>query len=179
VPVLDRGALREVGLAHDVCPYYLGSEMARWTDVAIGDYNYYFDGSAMLYALAQANGWRASVLVDEAHNMVSRARSMYSCELDRVSLRAARAAAPPLVKKALSKIARVWGEIDEAAPLPYQVLDAPGEKLLNALPTPPAPSTTSSPRTRAARSRPCSVSTSTPCSLRAWPNPSASIRCAT
>ena len=133
VPVLDRAALREVGLAHAVCPYYLGSEMARWTDVAIGDYNYYFDASAMLYALAQANGWRASVLVDEAHNMVSRARSMYSCELDRVSLRAARAAAPPTVKKALSKIARVWGEIDAAAPLPYQVLAAPGEKLLNAL----------------------------------------------
>lgn len=132
-PVLDRSTLREVGLAHEICPYYLGSEMARWADLAIGDYNYYFDGSAMLYALAQANGWRASVLVDEAHNMVARARSMYSCELDRVSLRAARAAAPPLVKKALSKIARVWGEIDAAAPLPYQVIDAPGEKLLNAL----------------------------------------------
>ena len=133
VPVLDRAALRELGLAHDVCPYYLGSEMARWTDVAIGDYNYYFDGSAMLYALAQANGWRASVLVDEAHNMVSRARSMYSCELDRAALRAARAAAPPLVKKALTKLARVWGEVDEAAPAPYQVLDTPGDKLLNAL----------------------------------------------
>ncbi|WP_082493759.1 ATP-dependent DNA helicase [Massilia sp. Leaf139] len=133
VPVLDRAALREVGLAHDVCPYYLGSEMARWADVAIGDYNYYFDGSAMLYALAQANGWRASVLVDEAHNMVSRARSMYSGELDRVALRAARAAAPPTIKKALSKVARVWGEIDAAAPAPYQVLDAPGDKLLGAL----------------------------------------------
>jgi Rad3-related DNA helicase len=133
VPVLDRTALRDVGLLHDVCPYYLGSEMARWTDVAIGDYNYYFDGSAMLYALAQANGWRASVLVDEAHNMVARARSMYSCELDRVALRAARAAAPPPVKKALSKLARAWGEIDEAAPLPYQVLEAPPDKLLTAL----------------------------------------------
>ena len=133
VPTLDRAALREIGLAHDVCPYYLGSEMARWTDVAIGDYNYYFDGSAMLYALAQANGWRASVLVDEAHNMVSRARSMYSCELDRTALRAAREAAPPLVKKALSKIARAWGEIDADAPLSYQVLGAPNDKLLTAL----------------------------------------------
>ncbi|MFC5512715.1 ATP-dependent DNA helicase [Massilia jejuensis] len=133
VPVLDRAALREVGLTHDVCPYYLGSEMARWTDVAIGDYNYYFDGSAMLYALAQSNGWRASVLVDEAHNMVARARSMYSCELDRAALRAARAGAPPPVKKALSKIARVWGGIDAAAPASYQVLAAPGEKLLDAL----------------------------------------------
>jgi Rad3-related DNA helicase len=133
VPVLDRAALREVGLAHDVCPYYLGAEMARWTDVAVGDYNYYFDGSAMLYALAQANGWRASVLVDEAHNMVARARAMYSAELDRAALRLARAGAPALVKKALTKVARVWGDIDAGAPAPYQLLPAPPEKLLTAL----------------------------------------------
>src|SRR5689334_7873966 len=51
-PLLDRGALRTIGLAHDVCPYYLGSEMARWSDMIVGDYNYWFDGGAMLYALA-------------------------------------------------------------------------------------------------------------------------------
>jgi DNA excision repair protein ERCC-2 len=133
VPVLDRAALREVGLAHGVCPYYLGSEMARWTDVAIGDYNYYFDGSAMLYALAQANGWRASVLVDEAHNTVSRTRSMYSAQLERTTLRAARAGAPELVKKTLAKVARAWGDMDANAGLPYQLLPAPPEKLLSAL----------------------------------------------
>ena len=133
VPVLDRAALREVGLAHDVCPYYLGSEMARWSDVVVGDYNYYFDGGAMLYALAQANGWRASVLVDEAHNMVARARAMYSSRIDRAALRLARAAAPAPVKKALTKLARAWGEIDAHAPHPYQVLPAPPEKFLAAL----------------------------------------------
>lgn len=134
VPVLDRAALREVGLAHDVCPYYLGGEMARWSDVIVGDYNYYFDGGAMLYALAQEQGWRASVLVDEAHNMVSRARSMYSGELDRALLRMARAAAPSeTVKKALTKVARAWGEMDAHAPAPYQLLATPPEKLLSAL----------------------------------------------
>jgi Rad3-related DNA helicase len=133
MPVLDRAALREVGLAHDVCPYYLGSEMARWSDVVIGDYNYYFDGGAMLYALAQANGWRASVLVDEAHNMVARARAMYSSRIDRAALRLARAAAPAPVKKALTKLARAWGEIDAQAPHPYQVLAAPPDKFLAAL----------------------------------------------
>ena len=133
VPVLDRAALREVGLAHDVCPYYLGSEMARWSDVVVGDYNYYFDGGAMLYALAQANGWRASVLVDEAHNMVSRARAMYSSQLDRTALRLARAAAPALVKKTLTKVARAWGEMDAQAPAPYQVLAALPEKFVSAL----------------------------------------------
>jgi DNA excision repair protein ERCC-2 len=134
-PVLDRAALREVGLAHQVCPYYLGSEMARWSDLVIGDYNYYFDGGAMLYGLTLANQWRVSVLVDEAHNMVARARSMYSAELDRAALRAARAAAPPVVKKALERIGRCWSELDKETAAPYQVLGELPDKLLTALQT--------------------------------------------
>jgi Rad3-related DNA helicase len=133
VALLDRDALREVGLAHDVCPYYLGSEMARWSDMVVGDYNYYFDGGAMLYALALTNGWKASVLVDEAHNMVSRARSMYSAELERTALRAARANAPDVVKKALERVGRAWTGVDKEAPAPYQVLPELPARLLDAL----------------------------------------------
>jgi DNA excision repair protein ERCC-2 len=133
VGVLDRAALREVALAHDVCPYYLGSEMTRWSDVIVGDYNYYFDGGAMLYGLAQANGWRVSVLVDEAHNMVARARSMYSCAIERVALKAAKAVAPPLLQKALDKLDRAWGALVKTNPAPYQVLPALPDKVLAAL----------------------------------------------
>lgn len=133
VGLLDREALRAIGLAHEVCPYYLGSEMARWTDMVVGDYNYYFDGSAMLYALALERGWNTSVLVDEAHNMVSRARSMYSVELARVGLRAARANAPEPVRKALERVGRAWTGVDKEAPAPYQVLPELPGKLLDAL----------------------------------------------
>ena len=133
VPVLDRAALREVALAHDVCPYYLGSEMTRWADLIVGDYNYYFDGGAMLYALALNNGWKTSVLVDEAHNLVSRARSMYSAQLDRSVLRLARANAPAAIKKALERIGRAWSGVNKAAAAPYQVLDGVPPKLVEAL----------------------------------------------
>jgi DNA excision repair protein ERCC-2 len=98
VPLLDRAGLREVGLAHDVCPYYLAGEMVRWVDLVVGDYNYWFDGGAMLFALAQERGWRVSVLADEAHNLVARARSMYTVALERPLLRAAQAIAPASVK---------------------------------------------------------------------------------
>lgn len=133
VQLLDRAAVREVALEHDVCPYYLGSEMARWADVVVGDYNYYFDGGAMLYALALNNGWKTSVLVDEAHNLVGRARGMYSAAIDRPLLRLARAGAPPLVKKALEKVGRAWTGVDKSAAAPYQVLDALPSKLVDAL----------------------------------------------
>jgi DNA excision repair protein ERCC-2 len=126
---LEREALREVALAHEVCPYYLGSEMAKWCDVVVGDYNYYFDLGAMLFGLTLANQWKVSVLVDEAHNLVSRARKMYSAELDRAALRAARAAAPSYLKGALDRVARSW----PLSGAPYEVLGAPSDKLLTAL----------------------------------------------
>jgi DNA excision repair protein ERCC-2 len=132
-PLLDREALREIGLAHEVCPYYLGSEMARWSDVVVGDYNYWFDGGAMLYALASNNGWRVSVLADEAHNLVSRARGMYTATLDRAQLRAARSVAAPSLHKPLDKVKRAWLDVSKAAPLPYQVIDELPQKLSNAL----------------------------------------------
>jgi DNA excision repair protein ERCC-2 len=133
VRLLDRAALRDVALRHKVCLYYLGSEMTRWSDVIVGDYNYYFDGGAMLFGLAQANQWRVSVLVDEAHNMVSRARAMYSCELDRGALKAARAIAPAFLQKIFDKAGRCWSALSPAGAAPYQVLPELPGKLLAAL----------------------------------------------
>ncbi len=54
-----RGGAGAPGLSH-----YLGQELARWCDLAVGDYNYYFDLGAMLHGLAQVNQWRVAVLVD-------------------------------------------------------------------------------------------------------------------
>ena len=59
---MDRPALRSLALEHGVCPYYLGQELVRWADVVVGDYNYYFDASALLHGLATANEWRVGVL---------------------------------------------------------------------------------------------------------------------
>ena len=108
---LDRAALRELALAHEVCPYYLAQELVRWADVVVGDYNYYFDLGGMLHGLAQANDWRVELLVDEAHNLVPRAREMYSATLTRAALDGVRPHAPPTVAPALRRLARLWNEI--------------------------------------------------------------------
>jgi len=105
---LDRNALRDVALAHDVCPYYLGQELARWADVIVGDVNHWFDSHALLHGLAQANDWRTGVLVDEAHNLVERARGMYSAELDQRRLSRLRRAAPKALSRPLGRLARQW-----------------------------------------------------------------------
>ncbi|MFL6705935.1 MAG: ATP-dependent DNA helicase [Paraburkholderia graminis] len=131
-PRLDRATVREAALAHDVCPYYLAQELARWADVVVGDYNYYYDSSAMLYALTQINQWRVGVLVDEAHNLLDRARRMYTASLDQAALRLARNTAPPTLRKPLERLQREWNALKRAQTASYEVYaDAPG-KLLSA-----------------------------------------------
>ncbi|MBV7540875.1 ATP-dependent DNA helicase [Acidovorax sp. sic0104] len=139
-PLLLQARVREVALAHQVCPYYLSQELARWADVVVGDYNYYFDLGGLLHGLAQANQWRAALLVDEAHNLVERGRKMYTAELRPDSLALARqsaaAARHPAVKKALDKVRRCWVALDKeqsAAGAAYAVYQAFPEKLLAAL----------------------------------------------
>lgn len=134
---LHQATVREVALAHQVCPYYLSQELARWADVVVGDYNYYFDMGGLLHGLAQANQWRTAVLVDEAHNLVERSRKMYTAELHPAALgearRSAGAARHAPVKKALDKVRRCWLALDKAQNGVYTVLDAFPDKLLAAL----------------------------------------------
>ncbi|ATN12512.1 ATP-dependent DNA helicase [Pseudomonas sp. FDAARGOS_380] len=133
VRLLDQRSLRNVALAHQVCPYYLSQEMARWSDLIVADYNYYFDFGAMLFGLAQLNQWRVAVLVDEAHNLVERARSMYSASLDQYSLKTLRDSAPEILKKPLQRLNREWNALHKDQLAPYQAYAAKPEKLLQAL----------------------------------------------
>jgi len=128
---LEAAVLRRVALHHLVCPYYLGQEMARWADVVVGDYNHFFDLHAMLFALTQAQGWRVALLVDEAHNLVDRARKMYSAELRQHSLAAARAAvrttAPASLRRKLGALHTAWRKLNLAATGPLHPMpDVPG-----------------------------------------------------
>jgi Rad3-related DNA helicase len=132
-PWLDQAGLREVALWHQVCPYYLSQELARWSDVVIADYNYYFDLSGLLFGLCQFNQWRVAVLVDEAHNMVERARQMYSASLDQYSMNQVRLTAPEPLKKALQRLNREWNALHKDQVAPYQAYPGTPAKFLASL----------------------------------------------
>ena len=125
---MDKAALRKVALEHQVCPYYLGQDLAHWCDVAVGDYNYYFDTSAMLHSLTLINAWRVGVLVDEAHNLVERARKMYTAELDQTAFYFLRKSAPAALKKSLDRLNRSWNALHKEQEEIYQVhAEVPGD----------------------------------------------------
>lgn len=132
-PHLAQASLREIALQHQVCPYYLSQEMARWVDVIIGDYNYYFDVSALLHALTQASQWRICVLVDEAHNLLERGRSMYSAGLDFRVFKGLPSSSPESLKKPLRRIVHCWRELHREQSEPYVVHSQLPGKLIAAL----------------------------------------------
>ena len=130
---LDREALREIARTHAVCPYFLAQEMVRWSDVVVADYNYFFDRNAMLYALTVVNGWRVSVLVDEAHNLVERARAMYTAELDPIAFRAMRKTAPKALARPIERVNRQWRALAARTDAAYEVCETAPAAFVDAL----------------------------------------------
>jgi DNA excision repair protein ERCC-2 len=110
---LGCSGLRTLALLHGICPYYLSQELARWADVVVADYHYYYDSAAMLYALALQQDWRVGVLVDEAHNLLERARSMYTAPLSQFDLAQARQR-DRCCQKALDALQRQWQALNKA-----------------------------------------------------------------
>jgi DNA excision repair protein ERCC-2 len=126
-------SVREVAERHNVCRYYLAQELVRWADVVVADYNYQFDGAAVLNAMTLAAEWRVGLLVDEAHNLVERARDMYSVTLERKAVRDALVEAPSPVAKSLRRLLRTWAGVVKGLEKPYIAADSVPEALLTSL----------------------------------------------
>lgn len=79
---ITRELVQEYAIKHNVCPFEMSLDISNWVDGIICDYNYAFDPQASLkrYFSEGGNG-RYIFLVDEAHNLVDRAREMFSASL--------------------------------------------------------------------------------------------------
>lgn len=130
---LDQQAVCAAALRHNVCPYYLAQELVRWADVVIGDYNYYFDASALLHSLTVLNQWRVAVLVDEAHNLVERGRSMYSAALIEQDLPQVKGSTHRPTARALDQLATDWRRFSEQQKTEYAEQAMPPQVLVDRL----------------------------------------------
>ncbi len=77
-----REVLQRQAETFQVCPFELCLDTALWSDVVICDYNYAFDKRVRLKRFfAEGQKGDYIFLVDEAHNLVERAREMYSAQI--------------------------------------------------------------------------------------------------
>lgn len=103
----DRPAIEAQAEKWQVCPFEFGLDVSLWADAVICDYNYIFDPRAKLKRFfAEGAKGEYLFLIDEAHNLVERARDMFSAALykeDFLELRKQVKAYSPKMARALGR----------------------------------------------------------------------------
>lgn len=79
---MSREVIEAYAKKHEVCPFEFSLDLSLFADVIIGDYNYAFDPRVYLKRFFEEKSEQITFLVDEAHNLLDRARSMFSAEID-------------------------------------------------------------------------------------------------
>lgn len=105
-----RPVIEEIAQKYQICPFEFSLDLALWVDCIICDYNYAFDPRVYLHRFFDFSTEPYIFLVDEAHNLPDRARSMYSAELDKQTvLNLQRTLKPhlPVLFKKLSEINKI------------------------------------------------------------------------
>ena len=127
---VSRETIEAYAEKHCVCPHETALDVSLWSDIVIGDYNYAFDPNASLKRFFGGNAEPDAFvfLIDEAHNLIERAREMFSAALYKEEIqrlrRALKLAAPPLyrtlgkISKALTEAIRQIPEGQTAAASP-------------------------------------------------------------
>ncbi len=104
---ISRDVLISYALKHQICPFEFSLDIALFADVIILDYNYVFDPKVRLIRFFDDTPFQPKLLVDEAHNMVSRSRDMYSASLhyaDFIELRKAANKLKPSIRHGIKKV---------------------------------------------------------------------------
>lgn len=109
-----RPVIEEAARKHKVCPFEFSLDLSLWVDAIICDYNYVFDPRAFLKRYFAEGGGNYVFLIDEAHNLVDRAREMFSADLHKSEVLAIKRAVNkdhPKLAKQIQKINRHLLEI--------------------------------------------------------------------
>ncbi len=83
----DPEVVFEMARDEEVCPFEVSLELLEQADVVVCDYNYVFEPYIGLKTWSDDGDWSDTILIiDEAHNLVDRARGYYSPELAETDL---------------------------------------------------------------------------------------------
>lgn len=89
--VYDKDLILQVSNHHKICGFEFSLYLSYFCDIVIADYNYVFDPKAHLVRYFDDDTYQPKVLVDEAHNLISRSKEMYSAEISELDIRTLRA----------------------------------------------------------------------------------------
>ena len=79
--IIDNNILIDYAMKYEICSFEYALNISLYTSVIIADYNYVFDPKVKLIRYFEQDNFKPYLLVDEAHNLVSRSLEMYSNSL--------------------------------------------------------------------------------------------------
>lgn len=134
--VFTPDVIRAYAAKHFLCPFELSLDLSLSCDLIICDYNYAFDPRVRLQRFFQ-NGRGFVLLVDEAHNLPDRARSMYSAAISLADIVETRRSIPKQQRKgplyrALKRLETEFAALYEAIDPPL-AQEQPPEELASAI----------------------------------------------
>ena len=110
IDAFTRATIEEYAGRYNICPFELSLDLSLWVDGVICDYNYVFDPRVYLKRFFNENAGEYCFLIDEAHNLVDRAREMFSAELTKQPFLELKR----LLKTELPKVAKASGGINSS-----------------------------------------------------------------
>ncbi|MDE6408156.1 MAG: ATP-dependent DNA helicase [Anaeroplasmataceae bacterium] len=103
----DEDIISVVANKFKICAFEFSLDLSYYCDIVLADYNYVFDPRVRLIRYFESDTYHPKVLVDEAHNLISRSKDMYSatiCEEDIRILRKLLTGYKPLVRSDCNKL---------------------------------------------------------------------------
>ncbi|MDE7263490.1 MAG: ATP-dependent DNA helicase [Anaeroplasmataceae bacterium] len=88
----DEQTISKVANRFKICAFEFSLDLSYYCDVILADYNYVFDPRVQLIRYFQNDTYHPKVLVDEAHNLISRSKDMYSSCISEEDIRILRKA---------------------------------------------------------------------------------------
>ena len=123
---LTRPVIEAVSREHQVCPFELSLDLSSWVEVVVCDYNYVFDPRVYLRRHFAEEPGDYAFLVDEAHNLVDRAREMFSADLETreiADVRRALKQAVPRCARALTRLSSALRKLARPATAPPDAVE--------------------------------------------------------
>ena len=115
--------IRAHAAKHFLCPFELSLDLSLSCDLIICDYNYAFDPRVRLQRFFQTGRGGFVLLVDEAHNLPDRTRSMYSAAISLANLVETRRSVPKPQRK--TPLYRALKRLEAEIAALFEAIDPP------------------------------------------------------
>ena len=135
--MFDKETVIHYAYKYTVCPFEFNLDISNYSDIIICDYNYAFNPLNHLIRYFDDNTYKPILLVDEAHNLVSRSRDMYSGSVSKNKIQELKKLAKgskPSITRDINYALEIMDELEiELDKVNFTVLKEPNLSFINSM----------------------------------------------